>query len=217
MVQSKETGEVTKMNETALLVAARKRLRSALELLGTGDETTVLDEAITGAGILAHDAGDVLEALFELRLEGEAAGRDGKGEHRPAREGRAVPSGAVPPPAARGDGGVISRVSGRAEDAGVSLGRASARRGTAASAVEAPDPGTECAGDGEASRGGGGAAARGGLQPQLPGTGITNFMENGGSIDVAAGIAGHASTKTTQLYNRSAQTVQRDEIERVRS
>ena len=48
------------------------------------------------------------------------------------------------------------------------------------------------------------------------GTGITNFMENGGAIDVAAGIAGHASTKTTQLYNRSAQTVQRDEIERVR-
>jgi len=48
------------------------------------------------------------------------------------------------------------------------------------------------------------------------GTGITNFMENGGAIDVAAGIAGHSSTKTTQLYNRSAQAVQRDEIERVR-
>jgi len=48
------------------------------------------------------------------------------------------------------------------------------------------------------------------------GTGITNFMENGGAIDVAAGIAGHASTKTTQLYNRSVQKVQRDEIERVR-
>ena len=41
-------------------------------------------------------------------------------------------------------------------------------------------------------------------------------MENGGAIDVAAGIAGHSSTKTTQLYNRAAQTVQRDEIERVR-
>jgi len=48
------------------------------------------------------------------------------------------------------------------------------------------------------------------------GTGITNFMENGGSIDVAAGIAAHSSTKTTQLYDRSVQTVQRDEIERVR-
>lgn len=69
MVQSKETGELTPMSATALLVAARERLRSALELLGTGDETTVLDEAIAGAGILAHDAGDVLEALFELRLE----------------------------------------------------------------------------------------------------------------------------------------------------
>jgi hypothetical protein len=41
-------------------------------------------------------------------------------------------------------------------------------------------------------------------------------MENGGSIDVAAGIAAHSSTKTTQLYDRSVQTVQRDEIERVR-
>ena len=65
-------------------------------------------------------------------------------------------------------------------------------------------------------------AAAVGLPPEavcnhsFRGTGITNFMENGGSIDVAAGIAGHASTKTTQLYNRSAQTVQRDEIERVR-
>ena len=48
------------------------------------------------------------------------------------------------------------------------------------------------------------------------GTGITNFMENGGAIDVAAGIAGHASTKTTQLYNRTAQTVQREEIERLK-
>ena len=75
MVQSKETGEVTKMNETALLVTARKRLQSALDLLGTGDETTVLDEAITGAGILAHDAGDVLEALFELRLESATGGK----------------------------------------------------------------------------------------------------------------------------------------------
>ena len=75
MVRSKETGEVTRMSETALLVAARQRLRSALEMLGTGDETTVLDEAITGAGILAHDAGDVLEALFELRLESATGGK----------------------------------------------------------------------------------------------------------------------------------------------
>mgnify|MGYP001315762335 CR=1 FL=1 len=75
MVQSKETGELTPMSATDLLVAARERLRSALELLGTGDETAVLDEAITGAGILAHDAGDVLEALFELRLESATGGK----------------------------------------------------------------------------------------------------------------------------------------------
>lgn len=48
------------------------------------------------------------------------------------------------------------------------------------------------------------------------GTGLTNYMCNGGSIDVAAGMAGHASTRTTQIYVRTALTVQREEIERVR-
>lgn len=41
-------------------------------------------------------------------------------------------------------------------------------------------------------------------------------MANGGATDVAAGIAGHSSTKTTQIYNGSAQAVQRGEVERVR-
>lgn len=47
-------------------------------------------------------------------------------------------------------------------------------------------------------------------------SGITNYMENGGSLEVAAQLAGHASTKTTQLYNRHREQVGQDEIERIR-
>jgi integrase len=48
------------------------------------------------------------------------------------------------------------------------------------------------------------------------GTGITNFLENGGTLETAARIAGHASTKTTQLYDRRAQAVDQAEVERIR-
>ena len=34
------------------------------------------------------------------------------------------------------------------------------------------------------------------------GTGITEYLRNGGDLEVAAQIAGHESTRTTQLYNR---------------
>jgi len=34
------------------------------------------------------------------------------------------------------------------------------------------------------------------------GTGITEYLRNGGDHEVAARIAGHESTRTTQLYNR---------------
>ena len=33
------------------------------------------------------------------------------------------------------------------------------------------------------------------------GTGITEYLRNGGDLEVAARIAGHESTRTTQLYN----------------
>ena len=46
-------------------------------------------------------------------------------------------------------------------------------------------------------------------------TGITNFLANGGTIEDAAEIAGHASTRTTQLYNRNRQRISLDEIERI--
>jgi len=48
------------------------------------------------------------------------------------------------------------------------------------------------------------------------GTGITNYLKNGGTIEVAACLAGHASTRTTQLYDRRSKEVGQGEIERVR-
>ena len=48
------------------------------------------------------------------------------------------------------------------------------------------------------------------------GTGITEYLRNGGDLETAARIAGHESTRTTQLYNRTADQLTLDEIERVR-
>lgn len=47
------------------------------------------------------------------------------------------------------------------------------------------------------------------------GTGITTFMLNGGSLENAAKIAGHVSTSTTQLYDRTRDNISLDEIERI--
>ena len=47
-------------------------------------------------------------------------------------------------------------------------------------------------------------------------TGITNYMANAGSLETAASLAGHASTRTTQLYNRTAERIEQEEIERIR-
>ena len=47
------------------------------------------------------------------------------------------------------------------------------------------------------------------------GTGITEYLRNGGDLEVAARIAGHESTRTTQLYNRLAEEISLDEIERI--
>ncbi|WP_292991445.1 hypothetical protein [Nitrosomonas sp.] len=48
------------------------------------------------------------------------------------------------------------------------------------------------------------------------GTGITNFLQHGGDIETAARITGHASTRTTQLYDRRNDIVNQGEIERTR-
>lgn len=47
-------------------------------------------------------------------------------------------------------------------------------------------------------------------------TGITLYMENGGSINEAQKLANHADPRTTKLYDRSGQDVSLDEIERIR-
>jgi hypothetical protein len=38
-------------------------------------------------------------------------------------------------------------------------------------------------------------------------TGITNYLENGGTLEVAQRIAGHADSRTTKLYDRRGQEV----------
>lgn len=47
-------------------------------------------------------------------------------------------------------------------------------------------------------------------------SGITNYLAHGGTLERAAAIAGHASTRTTQLYNRLDDEITLDEIERIR-
>ena len=46
-------------------------------------------------------------------------------------------------------------------------------------------------------------------------TGITTYLKNGGTLENAAQMAAHASTRTTQLYDRRADEVTLDEVERV--
>ena len=48
------------------------------------------------------------------------------------------------------------------------------------------------------------------------GTGITNYLENGGSRDTAQELAGHEDVHTTALYDRRGSKINLDEIERMR-
>ena len=45
--------------------------------------------------------------------------------------------------------------------------------------------------------------------------GITAYLKNGGTLEKAASMANHASTRTTQLYGRRSDEVTLDEVERV--
>ncbi len=47
-------------------------------------------------------------------------------------------------------------------------------------------------------------------------TGITAYLENGGSIDGAQAIAAHSSPRTTKLYDRTNDDITLDEVERIR-
>jgi integrase/recombinase XerC len=67
------------------------------------------------------------------------------------------------------------------------------------------------------------AEERGGGDPHETGspafraTGITAYLKNGGTLEKAAMIANHASTRTTQLYDRRSDEVSLDEVERILS
>jgi site-specific recombinase XerD len=47
-------------------------------------------------------------------------------------------------------------------------------------------------------------------------TGITAYLKNGGTLENAAAMANHASTRTTQLYDRRHDDITLDEVERIR-
>ncbi|MGH1349140.1 MAG: hypothetical protein ACRBN8_46850 [Nannocystales bacterium] len=77
-----ETRETVAMSAESMVGLARERLEAALKLLGSSSEVAVPDDVVVGAGILAHEAGDALEELFEHRLakaleEEEEGGNDG--------------------------------------------------------------------------------------------------------------------------------------------
>lgn len=46
-------------------------------------------------------------------------------------------------------------------------------------------------------------------------TGITTYLKKGGVLEKAAIMANHASTRTTQLYDRRHEDMTLDEVERV--
>jgi site-specific recombinase XerD len=46
-------------------------------------------------------------------------------------------------------------------------------------------------------------------------TGITAYLKNGGTLEKAAHMANHSSTRTTQLYDRRSDEVNLDEVERI--
>ena len=45
-------------------------------------------------------------------------------------------------------------------------------------------------------------------------TGITAYLENGGTIEKAQAIAAHASPRTTKLYDRTSDVLTLEEIEK---
>ena len=47
-------------------------------------------------------------------------------------------------------------------------------------------------------------------------TGITAYLKNGGTLEKAAQMANHASTRTTQLYDRRHDEMSFDEVEKIR-
>jgi integrase/recombinase XerD len=49
----------------------------------------------------------------------------------------------------------------------------------------------------------------------MRGTGITAYLKNGGTLDAAQRMAGHADPRTTKLYDRRGDQVSLDDVERI--
>jgi integrase len=47
-------------------------------------------------------------------------------------------------------------------------------------------------------------------------TGITAYLKNGGTLENAAAMANHASTRTTQLYDRRHDAISLNAVKRLR-
>ena len=47
-------------------------------------------------------------------------------------------------------------------------------------------------------------------------SGITAYLLNGGTLERAQAIAGHESARTTQLYNRTADDIDVEDVERIK-
>lgn len=47
-------------------------------------------------------------------------------------------------------------------------------------------------------------------------TGITAYLENGGTLERAQSMANHASTRTTQFYDRRSDKATLNDVERIR-
>ena len=52
-------------------------------------------------------------------------------------------------------------------------------------------------------------------QTRFRATGITNYLENGGTLEKAQQMAAHESAKTTKLYDRTSDSITLDEVERI--
>ncbi len=51
--------------------------------------------------------------------------------------------------------------------------------------------------------------------PSFRATGITAYLENGGTIENAQAIAAHESPRTTKLYHRTSDEITLDAVERI--
>ena len=178
--------------------------RKLLEHIDTGTLAGLRDRALFS--VMLYSFARVSAVLGMRRQDYFQAGEPGVAQA--PREGREEARRPGPPPGGGGPRRV--RRGGRA-------------RGAEGSAVpERGAGGAPADGQGAAAAGRPGddqaAAAAAGLPPStcchtFRATGITAYLSNGGTLEHAQQIAGHASPKTTKLYDRTADTVTVDEIE----